>query len=176
MLCGLFSSDALALGGRLNNPVISIPKRPRPGDGVRLNLAAPDRHRTLLFEDFKEAFISGYFINSVSRLYFEGDAATLNQMLAELDEAEEATYGVRFVRRPIDVVEPFKGAETVFKKRVGVAGWRIDHDGMGGRLTITIHAGGGGIDVEKLELPAMNGRKGSVATGVVTGVDLKIKR
>lgn len=158
MLCGLGASDVFALGGQLASPVISVPKPPRPGEVERMNLAPAEQNWTLLFESFEKAFISGYFINSRTWLYFEGDATTLNRMLRELQTAAGVKFGVRFSNKPIDVASPFGGKpEALLKQKAATAQWGIDHDGSSGSVWIAIYTGAGGIDLEKLEIPEMKG-------------------
>lgn len=158
LFCGLVPADLFALGGEVTSPVISVPKLPRPGETKRMNLAPAEQNWTLLFESFEKAFISGYFINSRTWLYFDGDATTLNRMLKELQTAEGVKFGVRFSNKTIDVASPFDGRpKASAKNNAATAQWRINHDGSSGSVWITIYTGAGGIDLEKLEIPEMKG-------------------
>lgn len=158
LFCSLVPSNLFAMGGQVTSPVISVPKPPRPGEAKRMNFVTAQQNRTLLFKDFEKAFISGYFINSLTWLYFDGDAATLNRMLNELHSAEGVEFGVRFSSKAIDVASPFDGRPgSSAKGKAATAQWRINHDGASGSVWITIYTGAGGIDLEKLEIPAMKG-------------------
>lgn len=151
----LAPADLSAMGGTVRSPVVVVAKPGRPGDVPYLNFPSPDQNRIRLFEDFEEAFAGGYFINAMTRLYFIGDAGTLNRMLEELAGTEGVHFTIRFARTPIVIDRPFE-PEDGRPESPRTAPWMVQHNG-GSQLSITIHAGEGGIAWESLRLPELTG-------------------
>ena len=145
------ASPSHALGGRINSPVIVIPKPIPPGSPILI--APPASAQSLVFKDFEEAFLDGYFINQVTWLYFAGNTKTLSGMIDELSRTAGARFRIQFTTKPIPVAIPFRGGKEQAPK--SDASWMIQHDNR--ELTFLIFTGPGGIQLDHLELPVLSG-------------------
>jgi hypothetical protein len=146
---------ACGMGGNLDRPSIAIPADPKTKemDPVVQKIAE-------VLQSHQKAFTGGSFLNSHSVLYFGGKTAGVNALLGDLAKVEGTTIRVRF------------------SKEAGVTQWmfpikdppadlscdcEVDHLGWGDArmITLTVYLGGGRIDPDTLELPAIVGRAGA---------------
>lgn len=84
-------------------------------------------------------FLGGSFINSVSRLQYAGNAASLSRQLDDLTKCPEVKVSVQF------------------RKLAEKCDWIIVHDADDNRFTVQINLNSDQIDLEKLDLPSVNG-------------------
>ena len=151
LVIGLEGS-ALGMGGNLDKSSISVPADPKTG---RMDPVARKVADVLRTHD--KNFTGGSFINSASELYFAGGAKGVNALLADLAKVEGATVMVRLSKEAGVTRRWFP---TPGARAESPCDCRIDHLGWGDArvVTLTVYLGGGRIDPDQLELPAVAGR------------------
>lgn len=160
-----------ALAGKLERPSLSMPA----------DRAVPREGRTTVLgvlDDRRFHYVSGYFVNWSTVLYYSGNTADLNRFLDELSKIDGTRLLIRFSQGSAEAEQPFgwvpkpagqqlKDGETAgYTRRADppfpapVWQWRVDHVGLGElsrQLTITIQLGDGKIDLETLTIPLIRG-------------------
>ena len=151
LLLGL-GGAAFGMGGNLDQPSISIPTDPKTkeADPVTKQIA-----EVLL--SHRKDFTGGWFINSHSVLYFAGGVDGINSLLGSLAKIEGATLQVSFSKDAGVTRRTFPSNDAAADRPCDCM---IDHLGWGDArvLRLTIYLGGGRIDPDKLELPAVKGQ------------------
>ena len=143
-------AEALALGGNLKHPSISIPLT---GQGGTPDPAGAAMSRVLAAHD--KEFTGGYFLNARSVLHYAGGAKTINALLAGLARVDGAAIHIRFSKEAGKTEWGFPGEDEG-----RACDCSIEHDGWGdGRsITLNVFLGGKGVDPGELEIPAVVGR------------------
>jgi hypothetical protein len=144
------SSLAFALGGTLDRPGLSVPVKDEQRDAVVFRL------HEILYEH-QAQFVTGHFVNAHSTMSFLGSTDDLSKLLAELSAVEGATISLRFSKARGEASSPFAKDQPAKPSR-----WEIEHNAWSEsprKLTITVFLGDGAIDLEKLVLPDIVGRK-----------------
>jgi hypothetical protein len=143
LLSLMVAREALALGGTLQTPGIAV--------ATASGREAKEWMGVLANKKYK--FIVGDFINSITNLYYAGDAASLNDFLADLSAVEGTTIRVSFSKESKTADSAF-GSDEAHR---GPCQWHIQHLGYEPEVfNVTIFLGDGKIDVSQLNLPAIH--------------------
>ena len=124
--------NAFAVAGQLTSPSLALPSEfPM---AVRTNILA-----ALSLPDCK--FAGGEFVNSTTRMWYEGDTKALNLLLRQLAKCDGVVLAISFVQG------------------IGVdpdASWLIQHSGLSGsanRISIQINLDSKKVQLQDLEIP-----------------------
>ena len=137
--------SASALGGSLERPSLAMPT----GTDLRGVTEVLSR------EEF--GYVTGWFINAHSMLYYSGDADRLNRFLAALTACDEIDVSVRFSAEAGEARSIFPAGEEGTIE--APCQWSVQHSAWvdARRLTVTVYLGDSKIAPADLSLPAWRG-------------------